>query len=220
VLSVNARPYNGNMMMKFGKQHVPESTAAAALANLNGQIDAMRAQMRATTTEVVALEAKGIEAISPSEAGGYDVHEAALLRLNGHAYKNAAPQGTKPGIQLYLKRREIAELKVTIDLASQQWAEASIDVGRELLAKHGPEINALHRKRCLAILEIFQTNAALEEMRLRLLQSGSSVAHPLDGFSLRLFGELNPPSPANHWPRKYLSECLRAGIVNDRDLEK
>src|SRR6476659_10183537 len=116
------------MMMRLGKQPVQESAAAAALANLNGQIDAMRAQVRATTAEIIALEAKGIEPISPSEAGGYDVHEATTLRLNGHAYKNVAPQGTKPGIQLYLKRREVEELKVTIDLAGRQWAEASIDV--------------------------------------------------------------------------------------------
>jgi hypothetical protein len=206
------------MMMRLGKQPVQESAAAAALANLNGPIDAMRAQMRATTAEIIALEAKGIEPISPSN-DAYDVHEAATLRLNGHAYKNLAPQGTKLGIQLYLKRREIEELKVTIGLASRQWAEASIDVGRELLERHGPEIRALHKKRCLGILQTFAATAEIEALRLRMLQAGSSVSFELDGFSNRLGGELMPPTPMNNWQRKYLSECLKAGIIIDKDLE-
>jgi hypothetical protein len=205
------------MNMKFGKQPVPESTAAVALANLSGQIDAMRTQVQVTTREIVQLEAKGIEPIEPPNAA-YDVHEAALLRLNGHAYKNAAPQGTKPGIQLYLKRREVEELKVTIDLASRQWSEASIDVGRELLERHGPEIRALHRKRCLGILQTFAATAEIEALRLRMLQAGSSVAFELDGFSNRLGGELMPPTPMNTWQRKYLSECLKAGIIQNEDL--
>jgi hypothetical protein len=206
------------MMNMLRKHQVQESTAAAALAALNGKIDEWRAALRATTTEVIQLEGKGIEPIAPS-TDAYDVHEAATLRLNGHAYKNAAPTGTKPGIQLYLKRREIEELKVTIDLASRQWAEASIDVGRELLAKHGPEISAIHKRRALAILEVFRCNAELEAWRLKLLQAGSSVAGELDGYTNRLGGELTPMTPANNWQRKYLSECLKAGIINDRDLQ-
>src|SRR6476646_11199138 len=93
------------MMMRLGKQPVQESAAAAALANLNGQIDAMRAKMRATTAEIIALEAKGIEPISPSN-DAYDVHEAATMRLNGHAYKNLAPQGTKLGHPVFETPRD------------------------------------------------------------------------------------------------------------------
>ncbi len=207
------------MMNMLRKNQVQESTAAAALATLSGKIDEWRAHLRATTTEIIALEAKGIEPIAPSN-DAYDVHDAALLRLNGAAYKNVAPSGTKPGIQLYLKRREIEELKVTIDLAGKQWAIASVDRGRELLVEHGPSIDALHKRRALAILEIFKCNGELEAMRLRLLQAGSSVPHWGDGYTNRLFGELNPPTPANTWARKYLSACLSAGGISDRDLEQ
>jgi hypothetical protein len=206
------------MMMKFGKQHVPESTAAAALANLNGQIDAMRAQIRATTAEIIELEAKGIEPISPSEAGAYDVHEAAVTRLNGAAYRNAAPQGTKPGIQLYLKHREIAELKVTIDLASRQWSEASIDVGRELLAKHGRK-SALCTKS--AASEFYRRSAPPPKLR----RFGSACCKPVPA-SLSNWTDIQSlgrrayaTNPMNNWQRKYLSACLAAGIINTRDLE-
>src|SRR5258706_11549761 len=108
------------MMMR---KPIPEtSTAAAALAGLNNAIDGWRAELMATQRRVVALEASGIEAVNPSDGGGYDLHEAAVARLNGHAYVTA-PAGAKPGVELFLKRREIDELKRTIELAAKQASE-------------------------------------------------------------------------------------------------
>jgi len=202
--------------MMLRKQVQEPSAAAAALASLNAKMDGWRAELRATTNRVVELEQSGVEATE--ERAGYNADRAAIERLNGDAYRSA-PAGINLGAELFQLRREAQTLRKTLDLAEKQWEAASVDVGRELLQRHAPEINALHRRRALAILEIFKCSGELEAMRLRLLQSGSSIAHELDGYSLRLWGELMPPSPMNHWPRKYLSECLKAGIISDRDLE-
>src|SRR5258707_15874213 len=109
-------------MSMLRKNQIPESAAAAALAALNSATDGWRAELMATQRRVVALEASGIEAVNPSDGGGYDLHEAAIARLNGHAYVTA-PTGAKPGIELFLKRREIDELKRTIELAAKQASE-------------------------------------------------------------------------------------------------
>ncbi len=196
------------------------SAAAAALQGLNAAIDQWKSELRDATNRLIALEQSGAEPVDPAESGGYNPDQAALARLNGHHYTKAPSETTNnPGIRLFEVRREITELKKTLDLAGAQWAAASVDLGRELLAKHDAEIRALHRKRALAIVETFACTAQIEALRLRLLQAGSSVAFQLDGFSNRLGGELNPPTPNNNWQRKYLSECLKAGIVSDEDLK-
>jgi hypothetical protein len=69
------------------------------------------------------------------------------------------------------------------------------------------------------IVKLFALNSELEAMRLKLLHAGSSVPHPLDGWSMRLFGQSSPPTPLNSWPLKYLQECKRLGIITDKDLE-
>jgi hypothetical protein len=200
------------------KQTTPtESNAAAAVRAIEAKIDGWRAQLRESTEIMVSLEQSGVVAINPSEAA-YDIDAAAHARLNGAAYVTP-PTVAKPGIQLFQKRREVDEIKRAIELASQQSFVARIDLGRELLAEHDAEIRALHRRRAQTLLELFKVNGELEEMRLRLLRAGSSVPHPMDGWSQRLFGVSNPPSPLNHWPLKYLQECLKAKIINDRDLE-
>src|SRR5438067_1860630 len=130
-----------------------ETHAAAALRELAGKVDAWRAQLRMTIDEVISLEASGATAISP-DAASYDPDEAAHQLLNGHAYSPASI-GTKPGVELFVKRRQIDELKRAIELADAHAADAAIDLGRELLQRHDPEIRALHRKRALLILQVF-----------------------------------------------------------------
>jgi hypothetical protein len=201
------------MMMR---KQFPESTAAAALKGLSNAIDGWRAELRDATGRVIALEASGVDAVNPSDVGNYNPDEAARARLNGHAYIAAPSGGTKNlGIQLFETRRECDELRKTIDLAGAQWALASVDLGRELLQRHGGEIDALHRKRALAIVETFACTAQIEALRLKLLQAGSSVPHPLDGYSLRLGGQLTEPTNANLWQRKYLAECIRLGLIEE-----
>jgi hypothetical protein len=203
------------MMMR--KQQAPtESNAAAAIHALAAKVDGWRGQLRETLNGVIALEQAGVLAVNPSEAA-YDVEQGARSRLNGAAYAAAATENK--GIELFLKRREVAELKRAIELASQQSDAARIDLGRELLIKHDAEIRALHRERALVLLKLFKINGELEEMRLRLLRAGSSVPHPMDGWSLRLFGLSNPPSALNAWPMKYLAECVKADIITEKDLE-
>src|SRR5437667_2337424 len=125
------------MMMR--KQQAPtEPNAAAAVRAIDEKISGWNVELRQTINDVVALEQSGVVAINPSD-DVYDVDAAAHARLNGAAYV-AAPTEAKPGIQLFLKRREVDELKRAIELASQQSAAARIDLGRELLAKHDPEI--------------------------------------------------------------------------------
>jgi hypothetical protein len=202
------------------RKQIPEpSAAAAALAALNSATDGWRAQLMSAQQRVVALEQSGVEPVDPADAGGYDLNEAALLRLNGAAY-SVVPGGSKPGIELFLTRREVAELKRTIDLASKQASEAMIDVGRALLKIHDSEIRALHRRRALVLLELFKINGELEELRLKLLRAGSSVAHPMDGWTLRLFGLSSPPSVLNSWPLKYVQLCLQEKIISQKDLEQ
>jgi hypothetical protein len=204
--------------MIMRKQTTEPSAATAALTNLYAKSDEWRAQLREAINAIVALEQSGVEAIDPSVGGGFNPDEAAALKLNGHAYV-AAPTSKNSGVELFQLRREAEVLRKTLSLAASQAAEAQIDVGRELLAKHDGEIRALHKRRCTALLEVFASTAALERLRVRLLEAGSSVSHPLDGFSLRLGGELTPPTSANSWQRRYLSACREAGIIDDKDLE-
>src|SRR5438552_18601895 len=105
------------MMMR--KQE-PQSTAATALEGLNAAMVEWQAELRTATTRMIALEQSGVEPINPSETGGYDPHEAALSRLNGHTYATVPSGGTKnPGIALFETRRQVEELKKTLDLAAK-----------------------------------------------------------------------------------------------------
>ncbi len=200
------------------KQTPTESNAAAAIRAIDEKIAGWNAELKEELNDVITLEGAGVVAINPSHAA-YDVDAAARARLNGASYV-AAPIGNKPGVELFLKRRKVEELKRAIELASQQSGAARIDLGRELLAKYDPEIRALHRERALAIVKIFKLNAELEAMRLKLLQAGSSVPHEMDGFNLKLFGQSHPPTPMNEWPRRYLQTCLKAKIITEKDLEQ
>jgi hypothetical protein len=195
-----------------------ESNAAAALRTLSEKMDAWRAELRAATNVVVSLEQSGVTAVTPSDAA-YDVDEAAHARVNGASYP-AAPTGIKPGVELFLKRREVDELKRTINLAAEQTATAQIDRGRELLAEHDGEIRSLHRKRALILLNLFAVNAEVETMRLKLIRAGSSVPHSLDGWTQRFFGLSSPPTPTNDWPMKYLAQCIAAKIITEKDLNQ
>jgi hypothetical protein len=119
------------------KQTRTESNPAAAIRAIDEKIAGWNGQLRETTNDVIALEQSGVVAINPSEAA-YDIDEAAQARLNGATYV-AASTKTKPGIELFLKRREVEELKRAIELASQQSGAARIDLGRELLQQHDAE---------------------------------------------------------------------------------
>lgn len=194
-----------------------ESGATLAIKALNAKVATWRTQMREATEVVISLEQSGVVPIHP-DAAKYDLSAAAHARMNGATYV-PAPTGDRPGVELFLKRREVEELKHAIELASQQEFAARQDLGRELLAKHDNEIRVLHRERALVILKLFKINGELEQMRLKLIREGSSMPHPLDGWSQRFFGLANPNTALNAWPKKYLAECLKQKIITEKDIE-
>ena len=137
--------------------------------------------------------------------------------INGAAYK-ALPPTKEANIQLFHKLRRRDQLRITRAEAEKQLLTASIDLGRELLTEHDAEIRTLHRERALLLLKLFKINGDLEELRKKLLKGGALVAHPLDGWSLRFFGQSHPPTPLNAWPLKYLQQCVKLGIITEKEM--
>ncbi|MBR1149069.1 hypothetical protein [Bradyrhizobium sp. JYMT SZCCT0428] len=200
------------------KQQTSESNAAEKIRAIGAKISGWNAELRETIdNQIVPRERSGVVEINPDDFS-YDVDAAAHARLNGAAYVLASTE-KKPGIELFLARRKVKELRRAIELAEQQSFTARQDLGRELLAKHDDEIRALHRDRALVLLKLFQINGELEQMRLKLIREGSGTPHPMDGWSQRLFGLANPNTQLNAWPKKYLAECLKQNIITEKDIE-
>jgi hypothetical protein len=199
--------------MKTTKSH--QSEAARSYYALQATVDQIRALQREVTRDVVALEQSGArpEAPTSDEYSGPDTE-----LINGASYQ-ALPPANEANIQLFHKLRRSDQLKLTLSEVEKQLFAATMDLSRELLLEFDPEIRELHRERALLIVQLFRCNRDLETLREKILQRGGVIGHGLDGWSERFFGTSTPATPLNSWPLKYLAECSRLGIINERDID-
>jgi hypothetical protein len=190
-----------------------QSETANAVTALLAKKAWIAGQLQALTPEIIELEQSG--AVPKSETDPRVDREArALELLNGSAYAPAKPafKSRDAGIDLHEKLERKEDLLLALRKADLQLQTASIDLGREIVSEHDIEIRELHRQRALAVF-------AVMKLRLKLLLSGGIVAHELDGYSPRLFGQSNPPSSANNWPLRYLKLCIKSDVITQKELE-
>jgi hypothetical protein len=122
-------------------------------------------------------------------------------------------------IQLHQKLRRADQLKLTMAEVEKQLFNASIDLSREVLAEQDAAIRADHRERALLLVRLFQVNESLEARRVKMLQAGAIVGHPLDGWSNKFFGTAAPPTALNDAPKRYIAECVRLGICTLKEIQ-
>ena len=177
-----------------------ESATVTKYRELSAKTVEIDGLIQVNTREIVALEQSGAVPKAPTVSDSYLDVDRELL--NGAVYKALPPaaETLSNDIVLYHKIRRAEQLKNTRAVAEEHLRAASIDYSHELLIQHEPEIRSLHRERALLLLKLFKINGDLEELRKKLLKGGGLVVHPLDGWSLRFFGQSHPPTPLNAWP--------------------
>ncbi|SRR5258706_7500346 len=201
------------------RKQTAQSETATAVAALAAKRLELLALDRETTRSIIILEEDGIVATSTPDPRK-DLEAAAHKLINGSAYEAAPSRSRNPAIELFDLRRRKQEIPFAIGLVEAQSRKATIDLGREIVAEHDAEIRELHHQRALTVASLLKLNDKIEAFRLRLLQTGGTVAHELDGYTPRLFGQSDPPSPANNWPRKYLELCIKAGVITKKEIEQ
>ena len=99
------------------------------------------------------------------------------------------------------------------------YVQSRIDLSREVLVEQDAAIRDDHRVRALLLVRLFQVNESLEARRVKMLQAGAIVGHPLDGWSNKFFGTASPPTALNDAPKRYIAECVRLGICTLKEIQ-
>jgi hypothetical protein len=202
-------------------RHVPAMAKKPNIESGSLAIDDKVAELRtrrvAVISEIIKLEKANTFAVEPPDPED-NIEAKAYGLLNGSSYAAAPVASRKPGVELHQKRREIQIIDRAIALGEQQSFIAHLERGREVHSEHDAEIRDLQRQRALTVAALFLLNDKIEGLRTKLLGNGPAVAHGLDGWTLRLFGTSSPSTPLNHWARKYLAECVKSGIVTEKEL--
>lgn len=187
-----------------------------AVAAIHAKLLTLRSELRECSATIVDLEKSGIRPVN-SEPHDRLRREARAL-VNGASYQPVAVSADHPAIRYEQERRRQEVLKLAIEQAENDAALASADLGREILARHDAEIKAKHRERALTLIRVMRLNDEIEEFRANLMESGGTVAHPLDGHTAKLFGITSQPSASAAGLRRYLEACLAAGIITKKEL--
>ncbi|MGE9007158.1 hypothetical protein ACO2JO_01145 [Leptospira interrogans] len=167
------------------------------------------------TEEIIALEKAGVQA-RPRPLTDSPAARAARM-LDGVA-EPAASDGSDSAFRLHQLRAEVEVINGAIELGIQRVTAEKGERAQFLASQNASAWKALQRQRALAVMALFKANRQIGAMRAEILGGCSGVNLPLDGFDLKLFGAFAEKNVTGHWPREFLKQVVKAGLITEKDI--
>lgn len=188
----------------------------ARLGNLMDQREGIATKIRALEKTNIA----GVPEVFPEKPAdeGTDRETRARKLLEGTQFGELPPRKEPDGVRLYRLQLQLGDLDRAIEMARGHVFAAAAAATQEAVIAHKPEMDALHRRRALAVVHLMRLNDEIECLRTSLGVGGVMADGPLDAFTPRLFGG-STLSALNSWPKRYITACIAAELLTEKESQ-
>ncbi|MET4601074.1 hypothetical protein ABIB90_000525 [Bradyrhizobium sp. JR4.1] len=197
--------------------------AREAFDRIEARLGNLMDQREEIVSKIRALEKTNIAGVpevfseKPADIGA-DRETRARALLEGAQFGDLPPRREAEGVRLFRLQQQLGDVDRAIELARSHVFAAAAAATQEAVSAHKSQVDALHRRRALAIVNLLKLNDEIGALRSSLGVGGVMADGPLDAFTPRLFGG-STPSALNSWPKRYLEACIAAGIVTEKETQ-